>query len=108
MANQATALACLCGLLILPAFGPAPSSGTLDATSDAKDLSPHIGDLESAMKAALERNVPLLIHIILDDEEHSDRYRDAVLPDKELIELSSKIKFLCRKNMIFTLKETTS
>ena len=51
-------------------------------------FTPHIGDLAAARKASLEQNVPLLIHIILEDEEQNDEYRDDLLPDKELIAAS--------------------
>lgn len=89
MGNQATALACICGFLLLPTFAPSatPTSGAPARGSDR--LTPHTGDLESAQKLALERNTPLLIHIILEGEDQNDAYRDGILPNRDLIQLSA-------------------
>ena len=88
MAHRSTALACICGLLLLPAYDPPISAGSHTAQKRAQRLSPHLGDLESAKKLALERNAPLLIHIILEGEDQNDEYRDGILPNTELTRVS--------------------
>jgi len=47
-------------------------------------LEPFAGRFEQAKASAAERNVPLLLHVILEGEEASDRYRDQLIPDPEL------------------------
>jgi hypothetical protein len=88
MANSASTLALSLGLFLLPGLTPANPGTTHRALSNSQDLSPHIGDLESAQKEAKERNAPLLIHVLLEGEEQNDEYRNGILPDKELIKLS--------------------
>lgn len=88
MATSATTLALPLGLLLLLGLSPADPGTAHQALFNALDLSPHLGDLESAQKEARERNAPLLIHIILEGEEQNDEYRSGILPEKELIKLS--------------------
>jgi hypothetical protein len=88
MATSATTLALSLGLLLLPELSPADPGRAHHALLNAQDLSPHLGDLESAKKEARERNAPLLIHIILEGEEQNDEYRSGILPEKELVKLS--------------------
>ncbi len=45
---------------------------------------PWRGNLADARTSAKERNVPILIHIILEGEEQNDEYRDKILPEPEL------------------------
>lgn len=45
---------------------------------------PWRGTLTDARAAAKERNVPILIHIILEGEDQNDEYRDKILPEPEL------------------------
>ena len=88
MATSATTLALPLGLLLLLGLSPADPGTAHQALLNAQDLSPHLGDLESAQKEALERNAPLLIHVILEGELDNDGYRDQILTDKELVKLS--------------------
>ncbi len=88
MANTASTLALSLGLLLLPGLSPANLGTAHRALTTGKELSPHLGDLESAQREARERNAPLLIHIILEDEEQNDEYRNGILPDAELVKLS--------------------
>ena len=62
---------------------PAPA-----ARPDVSELEAWTGDVAGARREAAERNVPLLVHLILEDEEHNDLYRDQLLPNAELLELS--------------------
>lgn len=54
----------------------------------APPLRPFQGDLEAARREARERNVPLLLHVILEGEEQNDEYRRKVLPDPDLLRAS--------------------
>ena len=76
------------GALLLSALILTSSASTHSSSGETPRLRPHIGDLESAAKEALDRNAPTLIHIILEGEEHNDAYRDEILGDKELVKLS--------------------
>ena len=76
------------GAILLSALILMSSVSTHSANAETPRLLPHIGDLESAAKEALERNAPTLIHILLEGEEHNDAYRDEILSDKELVKLS--------------------
>lgn len=49
------------------------------------------GALAAAKALALERNVPLLAHIIIDGEDANDRYRQSILPNAELIAASPRL-----------------
>jgi len=64
----------------------------------AAKLTPFIGTLEEARKASREQNVPLLIHIILEDEPQNDQYRDHILPNKDLIARSVKAVVVVTNN----------
>lgn len=52
--------------------------------AETPQLAPHLGDLDSAKALAKERNVPVLIHMILDGEADNDSYRTKLLQDAEL------------------------
>lgn len=52
-------------------------------------LAPFLGRLEEAKTLAKERNVPLLVHIVLEGEQANDEYRDKVLPAKDLVAASA-------------------
>ena len=88
MAHQFGLLIVALGLLLFPEPSSAPKPCHEAAHATAKELQPFLGDLEAAHKEARERNAPLLIHIILEGEEQNDEYRDNLLPNRELIELS--------------------
>lgn len=49
-------------------------------------LTPYLGGFGSAKTLAQERNVPLLIHMILEGEPENDSYRNSVLPHQGIIE----------------------
>jgi len=88
MANSTSTLAVSLGLLLLPGFTQSMLGTAHVALPSDQQLTPYIGDLESAQKEAKERNAPLLIHIILEGEEQNDEYREGILPDRELVKLS--------------------
>jgi len=70
----------------------------------APKLEPFVGTLETAKKAALEQNVPLIVHIILEGEPQNDDYRNQILPHKELIAVSQKAIVLVGNNGEHSLK----
>ena len=74
LAPCAAALALAAALLAPPARPPAAK--------------PFAGTLAEALAAAAERNVPVLVHVLLPDEESSGEYRKRVLPDAELAKAS--------------------
>ena len=76
------------GAILLSGLILTSSVSTHTRSVETPRLTPHVGDLESAAKEALERNAPVIIHIILEGEEMNDAYRDDILTDKELIKLS--------------------
>lgn len=86
------------GAILLSAFILTSSVSTHSSNAETPRLAPHIGDLESAAKEALERNAPTLIHIILEGEEHNDAYRDEILSDKGLIKLSESCVVIIGNN----------
>jgi len=47
-------------------------------------FAPWRGTLADARASAKERNVPILIHIILEGEDQNDEYRDKILPEPDL------------------------
>ncbi|MBL8863430.1 MAG: hypothetical protein JNK02_15670 [Planctomycetes bacterium] len=101
-------LAALCALA--PAFEPLQKGGARDKDKEKKTgtpargaqapppLAPWRGKLLDARAAAKERNVPLLIHVILDQEESNDRYRDTVLPDPDLLRRSAAALVILANN----------
>jgi hypothetical protein len=85
-------------LSALLALAPEPQKGGKDKKGDAKPkpaatnvvppLVPWLGKLEEAKAVAKERNVPVLVHVILEGEEANDKYRDTILKDPELLKRS--------------------
>lgn len=73
----------------------------------APKLEPFVGTLETAKKAALEQNVPLLVHLILEGEPQNDDYRNQILPHKELVALSQKAVVVIANNGEHSLKTVT-
>jgi hypothetical protein len=61
-------------------------------------LAPWLGSYEAAKTRAKERNVPLLLHVILEGEQANDDYRTKVLPDKELIAASQDAVVILANN----------
>lgn len=51
-------------------------------------LLPWKGKLADAKVAAKERNVPILVHVILEGEEQNDEYREKILIDPDLLKRS--------------------
>lgn len=72
-------------------------------------LEPFLGSLTDAKRAAAERNVPLLIHGVLEGEPQNDEYRDHVLHDAGLIALCERAVVIVANNgehELETVKET--
>lgn len=61
-------------------------------------LVPFVGTLEEAKRSALERNVPLLLHVILEGEPQNDEYRDQILPHAPLLELCERAVVVVANN----------
>lgn len=64
---------------------PAPAA---KAAAAAPALQPWKGKFADAKAAAKERNVPILVHIILEGEEQNDEYREKILTDPDLLKRS--------------------
>src|SRR5437773_8679389 len=75
-----------------------PANAPQKAGVQGPKLEPFIGHFEDAKKSAKERNVPLLVHIVFEGEEASDRYRDKVLPDAELNKKSAECLVVIANN----------
>ena len=70
----------------------------------ATQLQPFVGELSAAKESGKERNVPILIHLILEGEPENDSYRDTVLPNKDLIAASELAVVLIANNGEHELK----
>lgn len=88
----------LLAALALPALQKPPKPGPKPKTpppaapaAPPARLESFPGTLAAAKALALERNVPLLAHIVIDGEDANDRYRQTILPDAELIAASSRL-----------------
>jgi hypothetical protein len=68
------------------------------AKSAAPKLQPWVGKFEDANPVAKARNVPILVHVILESEETNDEYRDKILPDAELLKRSESALVLVVNN----------
>lgn len=68
----------VCALLGLAAPGAAQRRG-----KQAPPLRPWLGDYDSAQRASLERNTPLLVVVIQEGEEANDRFRDGIWKAKD-------------------------
>lgn len=87
-------------LAAICALEPLQKGGSKDKEKDKKGatpakvatpppvLAPWKGKLADAKAAAKERNVPVLVHVILEAEQSNDGYRDKILPDPELVKVS--------------------
>lgn len=64
----------------------------------APESKPFLGTYEQAKTLAKERNVPLLVHIVLEGEQANDDYRNKVLPDKELLAASANAVVVVANN----------
>ncbi|MCY2960060.1 MAG: hypothetical protein NTY35_07830 [Planctomycetota bacterium] len=86
-------------LLALCALEPLQKGGTKDkekkggtppkAAAVVPVLQPWKGKLEDAKASAKERNVPILVHVILEAEESNDQYREKILSDADLVKRSA-------------------
>lgn len=67
----------------------APAQKPPKAGKDAKNapppLVPFLGRLEAARERARARNVPILVHVVLDGETASDEYKKRILPDADVL-----------------------
>lgn len=80
-------------LCVLGAASPAQK-----APKETPVLRPFAGKYEAARALAKERNVSLLIHIILDGEAQNDEYRDKILTDTDLIAASVNVVVIISNN----------
>jgi hypothetical protein len=76
-----------------PKPGPVPAKN-----APPPKLTPFIGRLPEARARAKDRNVPILVHVVLDAEEASDRYRVDVLTDTGLIKKSAECLVIIANN----------
>ncbi len=79
-------------------LAPAQRGRKDKGSAPAAELTPFLGSLAEARKASTEQNVPLLIHLILEGEEHNDQYREQLLPNKALIALSQHAVVIIANN----------
>jgi hypothetical protein len=77
---------------------PGSPLGAQRGKAAAPPLRPFLGSLEEARRRAAERNVPLLIHIVLEGEPQNDEYRDRILPDAALRKLSERAVVIVSNN----------
>ncbi len=97
------------GLLV--ALGPPAQVGSKDKEKKREDvpapapvLDPWRGDFESAKASAKERNVPIVVHVILEGEKTNDEYRDTILTDPGLVKRCAHAVVLIANNGTHALK----
>lgn len=92
--------------LLLAASVPptAPPAGA-QRGGERVELEPFLGDVDAAKAEARERNVPLMVHMVLEDEPANDAYRDAVLTDAELARASQLAVVLVANNGVHDTKQ---
>ncbi len=91
-----------------PEISAEQSRGKRRRSKDAV-LTPFLGDLSAAKKSSLERNVPLVVHMILENEPENDSYRDSALNDSKLTAASERAVVIIANNgehELKTIKET--
>ena len=76
----------------------APAPTRSGAAQGAAALDAWLGDLAGARKEAAERNVVLLLHVILEGEPQNDDYRNDLLPHPKLLELSQRAVVMVANN----------
>jgi hypothetical protein len=76
---------------------PAPVTPAKPA-APAPRMTPWLGKYDEAKKSAKERNVPVLVMIVLEGEPSSDEYRDKVLTDPELVKKSAECVVVIANN----------
>ena len=72
---------------------PAPAPKTA-----APRLTPFAGTLAEAKAHARERNAPLFVHIVLDEESDNENFRTKVLPDPDLVAASERAVVIVANN----------
>jgi hypothetical protein len=56
------------------------------------------GKYPEAKASAKERNVPILIHIVIEGEAQNDEYREKILPEKDLVAACSNVIVIVANN----------
>jgi hypothetical protein len=74
---------------------PAPAPA---AKAAAAHVEPFNGDFAAAKASAKERNVPILVHIVIEGEAQNDEYRDKILPDGDLAAACANVIVLMANN----------
>lgn len=67
---------------------PAKTPPKSAAKAVTPPLTPFLGKLAEARASAKERNVPILVHVILDKDSASDEYTKRILPDADVLRAS--------------------
>jgi hypothetical protein len=73
---------------------PAPPK----STAPAAHVHLYTGKYDAARGIAKERNVPILIHIVLEGEAQNDEYRDKILPDRDLVAACANVIVIVANN----------
>jgi hypothetical protein len=79
-----------------PPKKPAPTPPR--PAAPAPHLTIYTGKYDAVRAVAKERNVPILIHVILEGEEQNDEYRDKILPDRELVAACTNVIVIVANN----------
>jgi hypothetical protein len=90
-------LACLCAPPATAIGARQKKPPARPAAANAR-LEPFVGKLSEAKTSARERNVPILIHIVIEGEAQNDEYREKILPDKELVAASAGVIVIVANN----------
>jgi hypothetical protein len=72
---------------------PAPT-----AKAPSARLEPFTGEYAAAKASARERNVPILIHVVIEGEAQNDEYREKILPDNDLIAACANVIVIIANN----------
>lgn len=88
------------GMLQKPGGKPAPKPVATPPKPvvETPKLVPVVGTFEEAKKSAKERNVPLVLHLLLEAEEASDLYRTDVITNPALIKKSAECVVMIANN----------
>jgi hypothetical protein len=80
-----------------------PAPPPVAASSNAH-LALFTGKYADAKASAKERNVPILIHIVIEGEAQNDEYREKILPEKELVAACANVIVIVANNGTHPLK----
>jgi hypothetical protein len=102
--RRAVVIGCLA--LLAPVVGaqskPAPPQHKKTAPPPASASGPrlalYLGKYGEAKVLAKERNVPILIHIVIEGEAQNDEYREKLLTDKDLITACANVIVILANN----------